>query len=99
MRTYGDTNVCDNAVADLEVLHVLSLLHDTTNSFMAWNELWIGVDVSELAAIHCARCIERVQMAMGVRTGNLAMNSPSWMWASVPQTPHRVTICERNERS
>ena len=39
MRTYGDTNVCDNAVADLEVLHVLSLLYDTTNGFMAWNEL------------------------------------------------------------
>ena len=39
MRTYGDTDVCDNAVADLEVLHVLSFLNNTSNGFVAWNEL------------------------------------------------------------
>ena len=29
-------------------------------------------------------------------TGNLAINSPSWIWPSVPQTPQQETDYYRN---
>ena len=38
-RTYGDTDVCDDAVTDLEVLYVLALLDDLSDRFVARDQL------------------------------------------------------------
>lgn len=37
--TYGDAHIGDNTVTDFEVLHVLALLHDLANGFVAGDEL------------------------------------------------------------
>ena len=56
-RTYGDTDVCDDAVTDLEVLYVLALLDDASDRFMARNELrGNAIDVSKVATASRSYC-------------------------------------------
>ena len=37
--TYRDADISDNTVTDIKVLHVLALLNDTADRFVAGNEL------------------------------------------------------------
>ena len=58
--TYGDTDVCHDTVTNLEVLHVLALLDDTADRFMARNKLRGKViDVSKLVAAARSYCTPR----------------------------------------
>lgn len=58
-KTYGDTDICDDPVTDLEVLYVLALLDDTADRFVAWDELRKVIDVSKPASAAQSYCTHR----------------------------------------
>ena len=78
--TYRDADVGNDAVTEREAGDVLAHLDDLPDRFMARNELAGLTSETQIVRDHGDR-----------HTGNVAINSPSWMWPSVPQTPQQVT--------
>lgn len=81
--TYGNPDICNAAITDLESFNVLAHLNYLPNGFMAWDKLVnVALDLmSNMIMINC--------------TGNLEINSPSWICPSVPQTPQQLTTFVR----
>jgi hypothetical protein len=75
----SDPDIGHTAITHREAFDVFSHFDDDTYCFVTCNELETVIALAHISINQR-------------HTGNLEMNSPSWMWPSVPQTPQQDTI-------